>query len=298
MGLEKDHFEKILIFGAQGQLGKALVELSEPTQSIAVTRREADLSQPEDCLRVLEHAQPGIVINAAAYTQVDLAEKEEHLARKINAETPGKMAHWCASRQIPFIHFSTDYVFSGEGTAPWNESSPIAPINTYGITKAEGEERVTAAGGKFLIFRTSWVYDKQGKNFLNTMLRLGGTHETIKVVQDQVGAPTFAPDLAYAVCASLRSALKLDSFPSGIYHLCNSGETSWFEFAEAIFHTARSLHVPLQVKKVLPILSQEYPTPARRPKNSRLNTQKVQSTFGIQMPHWRVSLEKCMRGEK
>ena len=296
MALEKNPLKKKLILGSQGQLGKALLQILGDSTALAASRKEADLSQPKQLLSFLDqvHTQIDAVINASAYTQVDLAEKEGELAWKVNAHGPGILAQWCAARSIPFVHFSTDYVFSGEGTRPWTEQDPIAPLNTYGKTKAEGEKQIIQAGGKYLIFRTSWVYDHQGKNFLNTMLRLGKEKEHLRIINDQFGAPTYAPDLAKASWEALQKANSETHFPSGIYHLCSMGETTWFEFAKTIFEGARSLGVSLKVQNIDPIASHEYPTAAKRPLNSRLSLQKFIETFGIQPPNWKDSLKVCL----
>ena len=271
----------ILILGATGQVGRALTALLGPDKCRALTRSEARLDHPEELATRLDRLKPSAIINAAAYTAVDLAEKEKDSARTINALAPGVLARWCAEHDIPFIHYSTDYVFSGEGDRPWQELDPIAPLNTYGATKAEGESRIAAAGGKWLIFRTSWVYDADGKNFLNTMLRFGAERETLRVVADQHGAPTYAPHLARATLQALEKALQLPVFPSGIYHLCNSGETTWHTFAQAIFEKARALQIPLKVQSVDAISSAEFPTPARRPSNSRMDLSKIRNTFSF-----------------
>jgi len=235
------------------------------------------------------------VINTAAYTAVDLAEKEKDLAWRINAQAPGKIAQWCARHEIPLVHFSTDYVFSGEGNRPWQENDIPSPLNTYGQTKLEGEKSVMDAQGKFLLFRTSWVYDAHGKNFVKTMLQLGQTKETLKVVADQTGAPTYATDLAKGAWSALVRATQMNPFPSGIYHLCNAGETTWYGFAKAIFEGAHQLKIPLYLKTVEPIPSSEYPTPAKRPKNSRLNTSQAETTFAVRLPPWQDSLHTCLQ---
>jgi dTDP-4-dehydrorhamnose reductase len=287
--------DRVVVLGSNGQVGRAWIQLLGHAKAIAATREEADLSHPEKYLAYLDAQMPSAVINAGAYTQVDLAEKEEVLAHKINAEAPGKIAQWCASKNIPFVHFSTDYVFPGTGHQPWKETHTPHPLSVYGKTKAQGEENVRASGARHLIFRTSWVYDGQGKNFLNTMLKLGRDRESLKIVSDQVGAPTYAPDLARASWEALQSALKMPQFPFGIYHLCNGGETTWFGFAQKIFEIARRQGISLRIKDVVPISSSDYPTPAERPKNSRLCTEKMQNVFGIQLPEWQKSLELCMK---
>ena len=226
--------KKILVLGAHGQLGRAYLKLlkqEEPTAEIVgASHSDADLRRPENYLRYIEKIRPAVIFNAAAYTKVDLAESENELALEINAVAPGRIAEWCARQNVPFVHFSTDYVFPGSGEAPWLETDPVAPLNFYGRSKAEGEVRVTQARGHSLIFRTSWVYDSQGKNFLTTMLQLGKEREILRVVGDQIGAPTYAPDLALASYLALKKSLEMPNFSGGIFHLVNSGFTSWYEF--------------------------------------------------------------------
>jgi dTDP-4-dehydrorhamnose reductase len=230
---------------------------------------------------------PKAIINAAAYTQVDQAEQDNSINLAVNAYAPGILADWCAKREIPLIHYSTDYVFPGTGFLPWREDDIPKPINAYGAAKLLGEASVLQRAPKSLIFRTSWVYDAYGKNFFRTMLRLGEKMSEISIVFDQVGAPTYAPHLAAATLRALDRALDLPEFPSGVYHLCNSGETSWYEFAQAIFHRAK---IPLKVR---PIKSAEFPTRAQRPKNSKLNTEKVFKTLGVKLPPWKRGLDDC-----
>ncbi len=280
----------ILLLGANGQLGKALQSIlgarAEP-----LTREQADLSQPQLLRKQLNAYQPSAVINAAAYTATDKAETERALAFAVNAESPGILAAFCAGRGIPFIHYSTDYVFDGSGNAPRTESEPTAPLNAYGESKRAGEEAVSAAGGQYLIFRTSWVFDAVSHNFVNTMLKLMREREELKVVADQHGAPTYAPHLAEA---SLIALEKLNPGLSGIYHLCNAGETTWHGFASAIRDEAEARGMPLTVRRILPVPSSEYPTPAKRPHNSRLDCSKALANFGIQLPDWRQALRDCL----
>lgn len=291
----------LLILGSTGQVGSALLKIcaSKGKQVISWSRKEVDFSQPSAVAEFLEKyfqgkEKPSAVINAIAYTQVDQAEKEEDTAKKVNAETPGKIACWCAENDIPFIHYSTDYVFPGDGNAPWKESDSVGPLNAYGRTKLEGEKAISSAGGKWLIFRTSWVYDATGKNFIRTMLRLGAERESLRVVSDQWGAPSFATHLAEATLAALKCALRMTDFPSGIYHLCNSGVTHWQGFAVNIFEEAKKRKMPLKVVKVEAISSAEYPTPARRPLNSRLDLSKLEKTFDLKIPDWKEGLNQCM----
>ena len=284
---------RVLVTGATGQVGRALAILYGKC-ALTLPRDQFDLSVPESLVGILNHYNPAAVINPAAYTQVDWAEKEASLAYQINAAAPGVMARWCASRDVPFVHFSTDYVFNGAGSHSFTETDAVSPINVYGKSKLEGEKEIIAAGGRYLIFRTSWVYDAMGKNFFRTMLRLGAERDALRVVSDQFGAPTYADNLAAAVATALEKALSMPSFPSGIYHLCNSGVTNWHEFAEAIFAAARQHELPLAVQRVEPVASGEYPTAAKRPANSRLDTDKAEKTFGLVMPHWQDGLKQCM----
>lgn len=284
---------RIVILGQRGQVGTALMEILRP-HAWLIGRSSLDLSEPDQLEKRLsilfkdlpEDQKPKALINAAAYTQVDRAEEEPALAEAINAHSPAILAQWCAKQKIPFVHYSTDYVFSGKGEQPWSEKDSTAPLNTYGISKLHGEQSIAEKmkpEGKWLIFRTSWVYDSIGKNFFNTMLRLGQEREEVRIVADQFGAPTYAPHLAQATLKALHHACQEPFFPSGIYHLCHTGVTSWHGFAERIFEKVRgnpSSHIPLRIQRVLPLRSEEYPTPARRPKNSRLNTELAHETFG------------------
>ncbi|MGK5082329.1 dTDP-4-dehydrorhamnose reductase [Bdellovibrionota bacterium FG-1] len=292
--MTKEAPHKIVVLGSSGQVGRALMEILGPDRAIGLSHAEASLEETDKLPGILHRLTPSAVINAAAYTQVDHAETQRELAFKINAEAPGVIAQWCAQQNIPFVHYSTDYVFDGSGDQPRSEDAPIAPLNVYGQSKAEGERRIVEAKGRFLCLRTSWAYDAHGKNFVNTMLRLGAERETLKVVADQIGAPTYAPHLAQGTLQALENALAKPNFPSGIYHLCQSGQTSWFGFAEAIFESARKQGIALKVSQILPISTAEYPVPAKRPLNSRLSMKKIQQALEIQMPDWRDGLDACM----
>ncbi len=286
--------ERIAIIGAGGQVGRALcAELGE--RAIPLTRAECDLSQPDHVSAALDGINPDAVINAAAYTAVDKAEEEVALAYAINAASPGVLSAWCTTHGVPFVHYSTDYVFDGSGERPWREDDPTAPLNEYGRSKRAGEVAVEDAGGAFLIFRTSWVYDAEGKNFFNTMLRLGQSHEKLTVVADQHGAPSYAPHLARATVQALETAHGMGAFPSGIYHMVNAGETNWHGFAEAIFAAARQTGMPLVVKNVEPVDSSAYPTAAKRPHNSRLNTEKLQEVLHVTLPSWEEGLAAAIK---
>lgn len=283
----------ILIFGASGQVGSALKDILGD-HAVALTRTEADFSQPEVLEAIIRRINPSAIINASAYTQVDKAEEEEALAYTINALAPEVLARIAASADIPFIHYSTDYVFPGDKDGAWTEEDTTSPLNAYGRTKLAGEEKIRQCGGKWLIFRTSWVYDEHGRNFLNTMLRLGAERDALKVVCDQHGAPTYAPALAKATVLALEHALKMVEFPSGIYHLGGSGVTTWHGFAEAIFEEARKKGTALKVHSVEGIPSASYPTPAKRPENSQLNCNKAQQLLKVSLPDWQESLKACM----
>lgn len=284
---------KFLVIGKGGQLAQAFAEILRG-QAEFLGQPEIDLTEPEKIIPTLEKFSPNAVINVAAYTAVDKAEEEEKLATIINGESVGIIAGFCARRNIPLVHYSTDYVFSGSGEKPWQETDETSPLNAYGRSKLEGEKRIAAAGGKWLIFRTSWVYDHSGKNFLTTMLRLGKSLERILVVGDQFGAPTYAAHLAKYSLLALEKAIKMPEFPSGIYHMANSGMTNWWEFAREIFARLRQKNIPLRVKEVVAINSSEYKTAATRPHNSRLNMAKLEKDFGIIMPHWQAALAECM----
>ncbi len=284
---------KLLVLGANGQIGSAMKAL-HPT-AVFLDRKDADLAKPAMIESVLESHAPDMVINAAAYTQVDNAEAEEKIAFTINAESPSVIAIYCAGRDIPFVHYSTDYVFNGSGEKPWKEDDEVSPLSVYGRTKLAGEDRIKQVGGRYLIFRTSWLYDATGKNFLNTMLRLGAEREELKVVSDQMGAPTYVPQLARASLKALGNALRKEEFPSGVYHLCHAGATSWYGFATAIFEQARAQGVSLKVHKIHPIPTEQYPTPAKRPKNSRLDCNKAYQVLGVEMPSWQQGLQACMK---
>lgn len=283
----------ILIFGANGQVGRALSAALGPACA-ALSREQADLADEGAVESALSAHAPRAVINAAAFTAVDAAETEVEAAHAVNAVAPAIMARYCAGRGIPFVHFSTDYVFDGSGSTPWREEDAPAPLGVYGAGKRAGEEAVRASGGKYLIFRTSWVYDAEGKNFFTTMMRLAREREELRVVNDQHGAPTYAPHLAAAALSGLEQACSMAEFPSGIYHLAAAGETTWHGFAEAIFSAARARGDALKIRRVQAISTAEYPLPAARPANSRLDCGKAKRVLGIALPSWQEGLSECM----
>lgn len=282
----------LLVIGGNGQLGKALRRLCP--DAVFLDRRTLDLAHPAEVSEKLEAYDPCAVINAAAYTQVDHAEHEERLAITINGESPAAIAIYCASRTIPLVHFSSDYVFNGSGDLPWREEDVPCPLNAYGRSKLAGEEAITHIGGKYLILRTSWVYDAEGKNFLNTIVRLAAEREELKIVSDQYGAPTYAGHLARASLDALQNAMQHEIFPSGIYHLCNAGVTSWHGFASSIIAQAQQQGRELKVKTIIPIATADYPLPAARPANSRLDCSKIMDCLAIKMPDWQCGLTECM----
>ena len=275
---------KVLVFGTTGQVARALADRAgQEDEIIALSRAEADLSDPDACAAIIAASQVQTVINAAAWTAVDAAEDHEAEAHVINAEAPGAMARACAARDIPFVHISTDYVFDGTGDAPWRPESPTAPLGAYGRTKLAGEHLVAASGASHAILRTSWVFDAEGRNFLTTMLRLSETRDHLRVVADQVGGPTPAAAIAEA-CLTIAKALAAGQGASGTYHFAGTPDVSWADFARAIFAAAgRDVTVE-------DIPASEYPTPSARPANSRLDCTSLMETFGIARPDWRQAV--------
>ncbi len=275
----------ILVFGKTGQVA---TELQSHKDVIAIGRDEADLSNPSQCAEAIRRYKPRAVINAAAYTAVDKAESEEHLANKINGDAPGTMASACADLDIPFVHISTDYVFDGSGTTPWSVTDTSNPQNAYGRSKLKGEQAIKASGCVHAILRTSWVVSENGNNFVKTMRRLSKTRDRINVVDDQIGGPICARDIA-RTCISIAEQLIQDPTKSGVYHYSGQPNVSWCQFANAIFEQ-------MDCKTIAtPIPTTEYPTPALRPLNSRLNCETTQDTFGIARPFWRDGLEEILR---
>ena len=294
MKVDLNSDSKILILGAHGQVGSALFSMLG-TRCIGISRADLDLSNSDNLKQLLKNL-PDLqaVYNAAAYTQVDRAESEQELCIALNEKVPKILAGFCIQRNIPLVHFSTDYVFDGSGERPWVETDPTQPLNIYGKSKLAGEKAILLSGARFLIFRTSWVYDSKGKNFFRTMLKLGNEQESLNVVSDQYGAPTYAPELAGSAIVGLKNALLMEQFPTGVFHLCNSGETTWFGFAEAIFERARRLGLPLKINSLTPISTQQYLTPAKRPLNSRLNCNRAKSVLGLSMRPWAESLDHIL----
>ena len=280
---------RILVTGANGQLGWELSQLSSnypQYQFDFVDRSILDLSKPETIHAVLEKHQPDAIINTAAYTAVDKAESEKELAYTVNAKSVELIAAYAASKNIPFITFSTDYVFTGTATVPYSTDTTIAPLNFYGSTKADGESLAIAANPKTIIIRTSWVFSSHGNNFVKTMMRLMKERDSLNVVADQKGRPTYAKDLALATMKMIE-AIDAEKNIKGIYHFANQGETTWFEFAKKIQSTAGL------TCDVHPIQTADFPTPAKRPAYSVLDTSKIEKDLGIEIPHWETALQSC-----
>lgn len=274
----------ILVFGKTGQVAR---ELQNQAEVIALGRDEADLSDPAACEAAIRRHAPHAVINAAAYTAVDDAEREEVFATIVNGNSPAVMARVCAELDIPFVHISSDYVFDGSGTGPRKASEIPSPISAYGRSKLAGEVGVQEAGGRFAILRTSWVFSAYGQNFVKTMLRLGAERGQLNIVADQIGGPTSANSIA-SVCLAIANALESDVERAGIFHFAGYPDASWADFAREIFAAAEI------DCEVCDISSSEYPTPAKRPLNSRLDCSNTEDKFGIIKPDWRVDLQNVL----
>jgi dTDP-4-dehydrorhamnose reductase len=292
---------KILLLGKGGQVGwelqRSLAILGEVVACDFDSPGEfrADFSEPDSLRALIRRVQPDAIVNAAAHTAVDKAESEPDLARLINATSPGVLAEEAAESGACLVHYSTDYVFDGSGDSPRTEDAPTGPLSVYGRTKLEAEELISASGCSHLILRTSWVYAARGGNFARTMLRLAGERDELKVIADQVGAPTGAELLADLTALALPK-LRKDKNLSGIYHCAASGETSWHGYAQFVIQWARKRGHAVKVapEKLIAISTADYPTAARRPLNSRLVTHKLQSTFNVSLPHWQVGVERML----
>ncbi len=291
----------VLVFGGNGQLGQELLRSLAPLGEVVATTRSgqladgspcevADFNAPDALAAVLGRIQPTVVVNAAAYTAVDRAEGERDAAWRANAEAPGVIARWCAAAGVPLVHYSTDYVFDGQGSRPYREDDATAPLGVYGESKLAGEDAVRAAGGRHMIFRTAWVYASHSANFLRTMLRVGAERDVLRVVADQVGTPTPAALIADVTAQALQHPGAL----SGTWHLTAAGETSWHGFAEAIFAEAVAAGKLARAPTVEAITTAEYPTPAKRPAYSHLDVAKIQSDFGVVLPSWQDGLKRVI----
>jgi dTDP-4-dehydrorhamnose reductase len=292
---------RVLLTGGSGQVGHALqARLTlqarlKDIEILAPARSQFDLRAPSRLPGLLAELNPGLIINAGAYTAVDRAEEDQEAAHAINAIAPGVLARWAAKREVPIIHFSTDYVFDGSGSVPWKENDETGPLSVYGRSKLAGEQAIAASGACSLIIRTCWVYAATGKNFMRTVARLAVERDTLKIVSDQIGTPTTAGLIADCVVSMLKGSLgefkARTAAAHGLVHLAASGETSWFGFATAIVDGLRERGVSLKATEIVPIATTEYPTPAKRPLNSRLDLQRLRAVFGISPAHWSDVLE-------
>lgn len=303
---------KILLLGANGQLGQTLLQenqLATRGALVAASRdgklstgemgEQADLSEPESLIHLLDRVRPDVIVNAAAYTAVDLAEQQEELAHRVNGETPGVLGRWATRSGALVLHYSTDYVFDGANTAPYAVDAPTAPIGAYGRSKLAGERALSQSGANHFIFRTAWVYAPHGKNFLLTMLRLGAEREEIRVVADQYGTPTTTGLIATASAAALDRWLAASvaerASMVGVHHLVASGSTTWHGFANEIIERAHARGLLPRKPRVTAITTAEFPTPARRPHFSLLDNREFQDTFRIALPSWQDGLEDVLK---
>lgn len=278
---------RILVTGRHGQVGRELTrQASSSHDVIAVGRQECDLTDETAIRDLVRQVKPAAIVNAAAYTAVDRAESEPDVCYAINASAPRILAEEAERLGARLIHYSTDYVFNGEKTAPYEETDAIDPMSIYGASKAAGEAALDLTGARYHVLRTSWVYAAEGKNFLLTMLRLGAERPELKVVNDQIGAPTAATSIAAATI----QLLTREDAARGVYHMTASGATSWYGFAKAIFESGVATTAP----RLLPIPSSEYPTPARRPANSVLSNDKFAHTFGFRLSPWEDQLQEVL----
>jgi len=291
---------KILLLGKNGQVGWELQRSLAPLgEVLALDRHSApwcgDLSQPERLAQTVRDYRPDVIVNAAAHTAVDKAESEPELARCLNATAPEALAKAAAEVGAWLVHYSTDYVFNGQGDQPWQEGATTAPLSVYGQTKLEGEQAIATACSKHLIFRTSWVYAARGGNFAKTMLRLTGDRERLTVIDDQHGAPTGADLIADVTAHAIRRVWQQEDL-AGVYHLVAAGETTWYGYASHVIAKARLINpdLVLKVNEIAPVSTASFPTPAQRPLNSRLSTHKLQQAFGVVLPPWQQGVDRML----
>jgi len=287
---------KLLVIGSNGQLGWELDRQGRAfsVEMVSLDLPKVDITDPQDISAAVMAVKPDLVINASACTAVDKAETEQELAFAINRDGPGYLAASCAEAGIPLIHISTDYVFDGAKKEPYLETDPISPLGVYGKSKAEGEAKVRHHLKEYIIIRTAWLYGINGNNFVKAMLRLGKEKEILRVVADQYGCPTCAADFAEAILTIAKQINERHDIAWGTYHFCGAGETTWHGFAEKIFELARQ-YDSFAVKKVIPVTTAEYPTPARRPFNSVMNCSMLTKEFGIVPPPWSESLSLMVK---
>ena len=291
---------KILLLGKNGQVGWELQRALAPLGELVALDRHSvdglcgDLADLEALRATIRQVAPDVIVNAAAYTAVDKAESDTELATRINEQASRVMAEEAASLGAWLVHYSTDYVFNGLGTTAWREEDPVAPVNFYGASKLAGEQAIIASGCRHLIFRTSWVYAARGNNFAKTMLRLAKDRESLSVIADQIGAPTGADLIADVSALAIRLAVQRPQL-SGLYHLAAAGEVSWHGYANHVIDFAKANGEILAVTAVNPIETSAYPTPARRPSNSRLNTRKLRDNFSLHLPDWQSGVTRMLR---
>lgn len=285
---------KILVTGANGQVGHCLQQqlANSHWELVALTRAELDISDAQAVEKAVQHIQPAVIINAAAYTAVDKAEQERELAFAINRDGPANLARAAKQINAAILHISTDYVFAGDAEGVYSEDSPTAPQGVYGQSKLEGEQAVVAANDQHIILRTAWVFGEHGNNFVKTMIRLGSSRDTLGVVADQEGGPTYAGDIAKALIAIAQQYMNKETVAWGTYHYAGLPHISWFGFAKHIFAEVEQTNL---YKKAIPqleaITTADYPTPAKRPANSKLNCSKIEQTFGITASDWQLALK-------
>jgi dTDP-4-dehydrorhamnose reductase len=286
---------KILLFGKNGQLGWELQRsLACLGEVIALGHAEADFSQPTTLSAIVAHYAPNVIVNAAAYTTVDKAEADASTANVVNALSPKALAHAAKACGALLVHYSTDYVFDGSGAQAWLETDSTAPLSVYGESKAAGEQAIVDSQCRYLIFRTSWVYAARGGNFAKTMLRLAQERETLSVINDQFGAPTGADWLADITAHAIIQACA-DSNKLGLYHAVTAGETTWHGYASEVVEQASQLGYAIKAKQINAVATTAFPTPAKRPNNSRLNTKKLEHTFGLSCPPWEKGVRRMMK---
>lgn len=292
---------KILLFGANGQVGHELRRSLATLGEVVATTRSgaledgtaceiADFDAPQSLPALIQRIAPDVVVNAAAYTAVDRAESDRDAAFRVNGEAPLRIAQACAARDALLLHYSTDYVFDGRGTRPYREDDATAPLGAYGESKLAGEDAVRASAARHMIFRTAWVYASHGKSFLRTMLRLAAERDELRVVADQTGTPTPAALIANVTAAALARPFER----SGVWHLTAAGETTWHGFAEAIMAAAHARGLLARMPRIVPIPTADYPTPAQRPVYSRLDIARIQADFGIVLPEWPEGLANTL----
>ena len=294
---------KVLLIGADGQVGyelwrtlqfnrEVIPTTSDGREVDGMTTIKLDLADVDDIKKKIEAIKPDVICNAAAYTQVDLAETEAQLATAINHQAVEILAKQARSVKALLVHYSTDYVFSGDHKFPWRETDKTNPKSTYGQSKLDGEQAIINSGCEYMIFRTAWVFSDRKQNFLKTMLRLAENNQQLRIVNDQQGSPTWAGTIALA------TMLALNIPETGLYHLTSNGSTTWFGFAQRIFSQAQRIGLIEQKPELIPISTKDFPTAAERPKYSVLNTQKFEGTFNVKLPHWQTTLQLCMQRMK